>query len=97
MGSAYGWLDGGFYMIKKVQVSVKILEVSEECDFSIPLDMTVNDAISLIVDILCRANYPILKRMKRLRMFDTDKAAICKGDMSLAQCGITRGTKLIII
>lgn len=84
-------------MIKRVQVSVKVPEISEEYDFSIPLAMTVNEAISLIIDILCKANYPIINRMKKLRMFDTDKATLCKGDMSFEQCGITRGTKLIII
>lgn len=35
-------------MINKVQVSVKVLEISEECDFLIPVDMTVNNAVSLI-------------------------------------------------
>jgi uncharacterized ubiquitin-like protein YukD len=84
-------------MVKRVQVSVKIFEISEEYDFSIPLDMTVNDAIALIVDILCKSNYPIVNRIKRLRMFDTDNAVLCKGDMSFSQCGITRGSKLIII
>lgn len=84
-------------MIKKVQVSVKILELSEEYDFLIPLEMTVNEGISLIIDMLCKSDYPILDRVKKLRMFDTDKATLCKGDMSFANCGITRGTKLIII
>jgi uncharacterized ubiquitin-like protein YukD len=84
-------------MIKKLQVSVKIYELSEEYDFSIPYDMTVNDAIALIIELLCKNNYPILSRVKKLRMFDTDKATFCKGDMSFGQCGITRGTKLIII
>ena len=84
-------------MIKKVQVSVKIMELSQEHDFAFPLDMAVNEAISLIVDILCKSNYPIKNRLKKLRMFDTDRATLCSGDMSFAQCGITRGTKIIII
>lgn len=87
----------GGKMVKTVQVSVKVFEVSAECDFSVPLDMLVNDAIALIVDILCKENYPIVNRLKKLRMFDADKATLCKGDMSFAKCGITRGTKLIII
>lgn len=84
-------------MIKKVQVSVKVAELSEENDFLIPLDMKVSDGIELIVNIFSQGNMPIENRLKKLHMFNVDKAALCKGDMSFAECGITRGTKLMII
>ncbi len=85
-------------MIKKVQVSVTVAELSEENDFMIPLDMKVLDAIQLIIDVFSQGgSLPIETRMKRLHMFNIDKATLCKADMSFAECGITRGSKLIII
>ncbi|MDR1559823.1 MAG: hypothetical protein LBS84_09040 [Clostridiales bacterium] len=84
-------------MTKKVQIMVKIFETSDQDDYIVPSEMSIAEVIALIVKIAFPENHPAHKRLDRFVLMDADRQAVCGGDKTAEQCGLARGSKLLLI
>jgi hypothetical protein len=84
-------------MVKKTQIVVKIFEANRQEDFLVPSEMTVREVISLIVRIVFPAGHPGLDRASEFAMFDVDRSLLCIAENTVEQCGLKRGSRVLLV
>jgi hypothetical protein len=84
-------------MVKKIQITVSVSEIGDTNDYVIPADMKISDVISLIVQMSFPASHPAFSRLDSFKFFDADREVFCGRDKTAEECGISRGTKLLLI
>ena len=84
-------------MVKKTQLMVKIFEAGRQEDFIVPAGMTVKEAIALIVRIAFPAGHPGLARESGFAMFDADRGLLCPAEYTIEQCGLKRGSRVLLV
>ena len=84
-------------MVKKTQIIVKIFEAGIQEDFLVPVEMTVKEVISLVVRIVFPAGHPGLERASAFAMFDADRGLFCPAEYTVEQCGLKRGSRVLLV
>jgi hypothetical protein len=84
-------------MTKKVQVMVKIYETLDQDDYIVPAEMPIAEVIALIVKIAFPESHPARGRLDRFVLMDADRQVMCLKDKTVEQCGLARGSKLLLI
>ena len=85
-------------MVEKISINIKIPPLNKEHNFMLPLDMSVQNATSLIIKTLLD-EYPGVKCMNKLncRLLQMSSGKVLHQDASFKQLGIPKGDKLLLI
>jgi hypothetical protein len=84
-------------MAKKIQILVRVSECSSQEDYIVPADMKISDVIALIARIVFPAEHPAFSRVEKFTLFDHDRQAVCLPDHTAEECGLTRGSLLLLV
>lgn len=84
-------------MIKKIQIIVKVSEIDSVSDYTVPADMKIAEAALLIAKILFPSGHPAFERLQGFALFDLDRQTVCPAEMTAAECGLTRGSTLLLV
>ena len=71
----------------KISITVRIPALDITCDFTVPCNMSVKNAVNLIIRIL-NSEYG---------MFDTSDSKVLRPECSFAQLGIFDGARLLLM
>jgi hypothetical protein len=76
---------------------VRFSEGSNQEDYIVPADMKISDVIALIARIVFPAEHPAFSRLEKFTLFDHDRQAICSPGRTVEECGLTRGSLLLLV
>ena len=84
-------------MVEKIQITATIIESSEQRDYLVPANMRVKDVIELIMRIAFAPNHPVNGRLEGIKVFDEDRKLLCPSYKTVQECGLSRGSKVILL
>jgi len=84
-------------MVEKIQITATIIESSEQRDYLVPANMLVKDVIELIMRIAFAPNHPVNGRLAGIKLFDGDRKFLCPRTKTVQECGLSRGSKVILL
>lgn len=85
-------------MTEKITLSVFVLGIGKNCDFSVPLNMSVREAIKLMKKVIIEeywGNSPMPE--KRLNLMKFSNLEVLNDSLSFAQLGISSGERFIFV
>ncbi len=85
-------------MTEKITLSVCVLGINKNCEFSVPLNMSVREAIKLMKKVITEeycGNSPMPEN--RLNLMKLSDCEVLNDSLSFAQLGIANGEKLIFV
>lgn len=85
-------------LVEKISVNIKVIGLNVEHNFLIPQDMSVFDAVELIVKALCE-EYPNVKNTSSTghALMQVSSGKVLQHSCSFKQLGIVQGERLILI
>ena len=84
-------------MVEKIQITATIIESSEQRDYLVPANMQIKDVIELIMRVAFAPNHPVNGRLESIKFFDEERRLLCPRGRTLQECGLSRGSKVILL
>jgi len=85
-------------MTEKITLSVCVLGINKNCDFSVPINMSVREAIKLMKKVITEeywGNSPMPE--SRINLMKLSDLEVLNDSLSFAQLGISSGERLIFV
>ena len=85
-------------MVEKISVNIKVIGLNVEHSFLVPKDMSVSDAVELIVKVLCE-EYPGVNNSSSTghALMQVSSGKVLDQTYSFKQLGIVQGERMILI
>ena len=80
----------------KISITVRIPALDITCDFTVPCNMSVKNAVNLIIRIL-NSESGISESCNNAMLFDTSDSKVLRPECSFAQLGIFDGARLLLM
>ena len=82
--------------MEKISIAVKVPALGDIYDFIVPNNMSIRDALKLMIKIL-NSEYGISEKSTDVMLFDMKDNKVIRMECSFAQLGISDGAKLLMI
>ena len=82
--------------MEKISIAVKVPALGDIYDFIVPNNMSIRDALKLMIKIL-NSEYGISEKSTDVMLFDMKDNKVLRMECSFAQLGISDGAKLLMI
>lgn len=83
-------------LMEKISISVKIAALGDKYEFIVPSNMSIQDAVNLMINIL-NSEYGVSDNTEDVMLFDMSDNTALRIECSFAQLGISDGAKLLLI
>ena len=85
-------------LVEKISVNIKVVGLNVEHNFLIPWDMSVSDAVELVIKALCE-EYPNVKNTSPAghALMQASSGKVLERSCSFKQLGIVQGERMILI
>lgn len=82
--------------MEKISISVRIPALSNTYEFMVPSNMSIRNALYLMIKILS-SEYGISEKRTDVMLFDTNDNSALRMECSFTQLGISDGDKLLLM